>query len=165
MLFQPITSRPTPFRTCNIYLCWIFLVIWQLVICLLFLFVILLFWLGYLLHVWNKSLKIRRNKMGVTVHSYLSTWISISIGLYENNMRSILFVFMNGGMVRRFACCGCKEIWVGIISIPLVKGGPVYPTLKEIRKDILVHLSLTFRSFKPLSSWPLFRYFWVISLG
>lgn len=33
------------------------------------------------------------------------------------------------------------------------KDGPVYPTLKEITKEALRHLSLAFRDFKQLFSW------------
>ena len=68
-------------------------------------------------------------------------------------------------MVRRFKCCGRKELWDVILSFPLVKDGPVYPMLKEIIKEALKLLSLTFGEFERLLSWLLLRYFRVISLS
>ena len=38
-------------------------------------------------------------------------------------------------------CCSHKEFWESIIAFPFVKDGPVYPMLKEIRKEALKHLS------------------------
>lgn len=38
-------------------------------------------------------------------------------------------------MLRRFKCCCCKELWDGITSFSLVKDGPVYALLKEIRRE------------------------------
>lgn len=47
---------------------------------------------------------------------------------------------VNGRMVRHF-----KELWDFIISFPFAKDGPVYPTLKETRKEALKDLSLAVR--------------------
>lgn len=43
--------------------------------------------------------------------------------------------------LRRFKWCCRKELWDGITSFPLVKDGPGFPTLKEVRKEAVKHLS------------------------
>lgn len=44
-----------------------------------------------------------------------------------------------------------------------VKDGPVYPMMKEIRKEAMKHLALAFRNFDQLLSWLPLRYFQVMS--
>ena len=68
----------------------------------------------------------------------------------------------NGALLKMFLH---KKLWKGIISIPSLKDGPVYPMLKEIRKEALKHLSLAFREIYQLLSWLLLRHSWVISLS
>ena len=41
-----------------------------------------------------------------------------------------------------FKCCCRNELWDGVISFPFIKDGPVYPMLKEIRKEALNWLFL-----------------------
>ena len=56
--------------------------------------------------------------------------------------------------VMLIVCCCChKELWDGSISFPSVKDGPVYPMLKEIRKEALKHRSSAFREFDQVLSW------------
>jgi len=48
-------------------------------------------------------------------------------------------------MARHFKCFRCKELWDGIISIPFIKEGQVFPVLKEPSKEALKLLSFAFR--------------------
>lgn len=46
------------------------------------------------------------------------------------------------------SCTSCHSaLWDGIISSPLVKGGPVYPTLKETIMEAQKYLFLAFKGF------------------
>jgi hypothetical protein len=56
-----------------------------------------------------------------------------------------------------------QVILAGSISFPFLKDGPVCPTLKEMRKKALKHLSLALREFDQPYSWLPIRYFWVLS--
>ena len=81
----------------------------------------------------------------------------ILVWLYERNRGSCWsFVSMNSVGGKRFKCCRCERSCDAVISITLVKGGPVHPLLKEIGKEALKYLSLAFRGAKclnPNCSW------------